>query len=460
MSHTAIVGFSVRVIPGLRVRASRRGLRASVGPRILRVHAGAGRSGVSSGIGPFSAYSSSGGRRRKRQATRRRSTGTSTEALERAARAQVRAARAEERAARAEERAAAQEEKARQAAALIEALDDILHLHHTDFAAASPPVAAAPVVPSLADLEAQHVKRQTVGVSHFDRQRRAAAREYGRSLAAYEHARLAQLATDRRAAQQSILNEWWTRLNCNDENAVAGALAQAFEDNEAAAAPLGVQGATASVAVLVPGPDALPEQLPATTQAGNPTLKKLTKSQRSDLYYEMVCGYVLATVKEAFAVAPALQEVATVVVREGALNAYGRHATEAILAARFTRADLVGVQWHAVDASVVVDDLGRDVAVNRRGCVLEMHALDLSRHADITAVVEAIDLSDENLGVTGPSVVEDDRTRVQEPEAAAYVPPVWAPDPTRRHELRFWDGRQWTKYVSDAGDTATDELSP
>ena len=27
----------------------------------------------------------------------------------------------------------------------------------------------------------------------------------------------------------------------------------------------------------------------------------------------------------------------------------------------------------------------------------------------------------------------------------------WHPDPTGRHELRYWDGRQWTADVSDAG---------
>lgn len=32
----------------------------------------------------------------------------------------------------------------------------------------------------------------------------------------------------------------------------------------------------------------------------------------------------------------------------------------------------------------------------------------------------------------------------------------WHPDPTGRHELRYWDGRQWTADVSDQGVTSTD----
>ncbi|HQY14877.1 MAG: DUF2510 domain-containing protein [Ilumatobacteraceae bacterium] len=39
-------------------------------------------------------------------------------------------------------------------------------------------------------------------------------------------------------------------------------------------------------------------------------------------------------------------------------------------------------------------------------------------------------------------------------------PPMsqWAPDPTRRHELRLWDGAQWTPHVSDQGRSGWDPL--
>jgi hypothetical protein len=55
---------SIKLAPGVRVRASSRGVRASVGPRIARVHTGAGRTTLSSGIGPFTSSTSVGGRRR------------------------------------------------------------------------------------------------------------------------------------------------------------------------------------------------------------------------------------------------------------------------------------------------------------------------------------------------------------------------------------------------------------
>lgn len=47
------MGFSIRVMPGVRVSASSRGVRTSIGPRIARVHVGAGSVGFSTGFGPI-----------------------------------------------------------------------------------------------------------------------------------------------------------------------------------------------------------------------------------------------------------------------------------------------------------------------------------------------------------------------------------------------------------------------
>ncbi|QYJ05754.1 AIM24 family protein [Nocardioides panacisoli] len=38
------------------------------------------------------------------------------------------------------------------------------------------------------------------------------------------------------------------------------------------------------------------------------------------------------------------------------------------------------------------------------------------------------------------------------------IPADWHPDPTGKHELRYWDGNQWTEHVADAGVQATDPL--
>jgi hypothetical protein len=35
---------------------------------------------------------------------------------------------------------------------------------------------------------------------------------------------------------------------------------------------------------------------------------------------------------------------------------------------------------------------------------------------------------------------------------------AWRADPTGRHELRFWDGSEWTAYISGAGTTGSDTV--
>jgi hypothetical protein len=37
-------------------------------------------------------------------------------------------------------------------------------------------------------------------------------------------------------------------------------------------------------------------------------------------------------------------------------------------------------------------------------------------------------------------------------------PAAWHPDPTGRHEHRYWDGERWTEHVADAGVAAEDPL--
>src|SRR5690606_8384259 len=52
------VGRRLKVMPGVRIGLSSRGLRVSGGPRVARVQMGAGRAGGASGLGPASALAS------------------------------------------------------------------------------------------------------------------------------------------------------------------------------------------------------------------------------------------------------------------------------------------------------------------------------------------------------------------------------------------------------------------
>ena len=61
------MGFYFRILPGVKVRATKRGMRASIGPRAARLHVGVGRPGVSTGAGPFTWYRPLGGKKRRRR---------------------------------------------------------------------------------------------------------------------------------------------------------------------------------------------------------------------------------------------------------------------------------------------------------------------------------------------------------------------------------------------------------
>ncbi|HKO85810.1 MAG TPA: DUF2510 domain-containing protein, partial [Actinomycetota bacterium] len=40
-------------------------------------------------------------------------------------------------------------------------------------------------------------------------------------------------------------------------------------------------------------------------------------------------------------------------------------------------------------------------------------------------------------------------TDLNRPGRAGWAATGWLADPSRRHELRYWDGQRWTEHVSD-----------
>lgn len=361
------MGFSIKVAPGVRVRASARGVRTSVGPRAARMHFGSGRTGFSTGIGPVSVYSNGSGSRRS-GSSRSVSTGASTRAL-------------------------AQAEKARQAQKLVSAFEAITALHRQEFPNVQRSVAPPPPPIDVTAIEKRHQQAALDGVGLFNRSGRAAAKAAAKQAAHQEAEALAASAREARAAYQAQLDAWWNRLQTNDPEVVLATLSQAFEDNDAAAAPVGVNGREAAVVVVVPPESAVPERRPATTTAGNLTLKKLTKAETADFYKLMVCGYVLATVKEALAVAPGITEVRVVAIRSAGVDAYGKPRTEAVLGAQFTRDALRGVAWSTVDATRVVNDTSTDLTARFIGASKAFAPLDLEKEREIAAVLDAVDAS-------------------------------------------------------------------
>jgi hypothetical protein len=106
----------------------------------------------------------------------------------------------------------------------------------------------------------------------------------------------------------------------------------------------------------------------------------------------MVCGYVLATVKEAFAVAPGLTRVRIVALRSTRTDAYGESGVEAILALCFSRGSFVGINWDTVTAIDVVTDANDELTARFVGVNKAFAAIDLASEPGIAAVLSAVDL--------------------------------------------------------------------
>jgi hypothetical protein len=172
-----------------------------------------------------------------------------------------------------------------------------------------------------------------------------------------------------------------------------GHLAEAFEDNEAPAAPVAVDGAELDLVVLAPPSEVVPERMPDRTQAGNPTLRKLPKGERSALYGLLVFGHLLVTMREAFAVAPGITAIRSVLLRPAGADAYGRPRLECLVAGRFLRSAFDGVRWEDADASRIVADTATELLVNlRRGTQLQ--PINLSQEPEIQKVIDLVDFDE------------------------------------------------------------------
>jgi hypothetical protein len=375
------MGFSVKLAPGVRIRASSHGVRASVGPRVARVHVGSGRTGVSSGVGPFSVYTAVGG---KRRTAARKSTSSRPSAA------------ALQRQAAATRRAQAEADKTREARRLAAVFHEIMVLHRHEFPPVERPIAPLPPLPAADQVRDLHEKNALRGVSRFDRAKRAAAKQYAANAAQAELNSLWQRAQAEQAQAQAELDQQWGRLISNDPDTVLGTLVEAFEDNEAPAAPIGINSDELTIVVLVPGEDAVPERLPATTQAGNLTLRKLPKSERSALYLVLIAGHVLVTLREAFAVAIGVNSARVIAVRTGTPDVYGRTGLDCVLAGRWTRAAFNGVRWQDADAGKILTGTASELVRNeKRG---QVFPVDLAVHPDIAALLASIDTTEIGTG--------------------------------------------------------------
>lgn len=158
-------------------------------------------------------------------------------------------------------------------------------------------------------------------------------------------------------------------LCANDPDVVVETLNEAFADNEAPAACVGVHEARATIVVVAPDPDdVIPERMPSVTDAGNVSLRKMSKSDRNKYYSAVLYGHALVSSKEAFAVAPGLDSLAVIVVSRPGIDVYGeRRRPNALVAATVRRAALNGVRWSEHGGDEILPQVADELVVNRKG---------------------------------------------------------------------------------------------
>lgn len=324
---------------------------------------GGGRTGISTGAGPFTYYTSGGSSRRSG------SSGYGGPTKAEMARA----------------------EKIEEGERLREEILSMVEIHRLDFPPVSKPDPDPPTAPRLDGFLKQRQKQELQGISMFKRAERKEAKERARQLAEADIKKEQERLDAEHAEAVERIEQDWELLLSNDPEIVIASVDEAFEDNEAPAAPVNVEGSTLSLVVLVPGIEEIPERKPDVTPSGNPTVKKMTKKERSDLNLTRICGHMLATIKEALAVAPSISDVKAVVVRRGSDDVFGNKRMEVLLAGLYERSDLDRVRWNHVLPSNVVQEAAADLLWNLKGRPPQLQPLDLDKEPDLKEFVQALE---------------------------------------------------------------------
>lgn len=308
--------FSMRVAPGVRLSTSSRGLRAHVGPRMARLHVGSGRSGVSTGAGPFTWYeqlpATSGAKPSQRVATP----------------AQL----------------------PDDAAGIMRQLESLRALHRQEFAPRDRSIAPLEPLPWFSVLLKAAEKDALKSVSRFDRAGRSAAREHARSMAEHQAADLLQKSLTDQAQRQREADEMHASAYSSDDKrllavlrTVTGATRQGqLQVND-------VIDGVANAVVFMDADAMVPVRKPVLSAAGNWTLPKVTKTERSTWVRELAATYALLAAKETQAVAPGLRATSVAVAD---VSKKGRQVLRTTLSqAALTRADWRSTAWEILTAT-------------------------------------------------------------------------------------------------------------
>ncbi|WP_460948413.1 hypothetical protein [Okibacterium endophyticum] len=222
-------------------------------------------------------------------------------------------------------------------------------------------------------------------ISFFKRAERRTARAEAVESARNEAATIDLANREVFERRQADADAQWQLLLSHDPDTVISTLDGAFFDNaeEATCVDAGVEDGRryATVVILFSPVSAIPERTPSLTPTGKPTTKKRTKTDRNALYVQALGSTVLATVKEAFAVAPSLDEVRVLVLRQDTDAPTSADHLTAIYSAEFERERTNALPWARMDpgSELLAAD---DAQFERKGVAGDIIAIHVDPELD------------------------------------------------------------------------------
>jgi hypothetical protein len=112
-----------------------------------------------------------------------------------------------------------------------------------------------------------------------------------------------------RDSEQVKADHWWNLLSQGDEKVLTEALKLAFSDNQAPVIIDRAKGSEAEFQLLLPDINVLPEKRMNITPTGRISSKKWTVAEKNEVYGQLLGAHLIATLREAWAVAPSLKQI-------------------------------------------------------------------------------------------------------------------------------------------------------
>jgi hypothetical protein len=140
------------------------------------------------------------------------------------------------------------------------------------------------------------------------------------------------------------------------------------------------------------------------------------------------------------------------------MNPYREQIQSSDLSFRDQAQVVLALRGHLQDEDERETARGLLVDLRRRQDIAESVARDVDELLASVPPAEPVSRVSTGPTWTSPGTTEARPAEPETPSASGAAAPAWYPDPTRRHEQRYWDGSRWTEHVSTRGQPTVDAV--